>query len=113
MLHFLILLAMLLFRTMSTREYRDYKQFGELRLQNWTLEAKQFFKTRVAVDDFIQMASSLRPPYTRVLIFDLDSNCFTHEIDERALDGHMAVTIPAKDLPDLNKCITFIEEYAI
>lgn len=67
----------------------------------------------MAVDDFIQMASSLRPPYTRVLIFELASNCFNHEIDERLLDGHMAVTIKAEDLEDLNNCITFVDEYAI
>ncbi|HET6252675.1 MAG TPA: hypothetical protein VFE32_01310 [Puia sp.] len=98
---------------MSTAEYKDYKRSGALRIQDWTLEAKQFFKTRVAVEDFIQMASSLRPPYTRVLIFDLDSNCFKHEIDERPLDGHMAVTITAEHLEDLNNCITFEDEYAI
>ena len=58
------------------------------------------------------MASGLRPPYTRVLIFELESNCFKHEIDERPLDGHMAVTIMADDLPDLKKRITFVDAYA-
>lgn len=104
---------MLLFRAMSTAEYRDYRRSGALAIQDWTLEAKQFFKTQVAIEDFTRMAAGLRPRYVRVVVFELDINCFRHEIDERLLDGHMAITIPSEHLPDLNNCITFVEEYAI
>lgn len=41
-------------------------------------------------------------------------DCFpTDRLSKQTLDGHQAVTVTEEDLPDLNNCINFVDEYAI
>jgi hypothetical protein len=104
---------MILFRAVSTDEYKDFKIHGNFRTAKNTLEAKQFFKREKAVLEFVNVAvkRSYRPPYKYVLIIDVDNQCLEAvEFQSQNLDGHDAITIQEDDFPSFNNCITFIEE---
>jgi len=107
---------MKLYRAVSTAEYDDYWSSTTFQTTHNTLEAKQFFKSQIGVDDYSNRASLINydPPYTYVFIIDVDESCFNRiPADHLELDRHQAVTIHETDLQTFNACINFVEEYAL
>ena len=93
-------------------EYQDFSTDKAFRTTNRTLEAKQFFRTKKAVWDFVIIATkrSYFPPYEYVLTIDIDNPCFeTVGAEAQNLDGHDAITIQEDDLTPFNNCIIFVE----
>jgi hypothetical protein len=107
---------MLLFRAMSMAEFTDYRTSGLLQIAGQTLEAKQSFRSVVAVMGFVERADAqgFIPRYARTLTFFLDTECFpANALQEQILDGHLAVTIAEEHLPQLNNCINFVSSHVI
>ena len=105
---------MKLFRTVSKAERDDYNSNKKFRISRNTLEAKQFFKSEIAVEEFIR-DSKLRhysPPYKYLLSIDINEQCLNLiSYDEQELDRFPAITIHENDLPQFNNCINFVDEY--
>lgn len=104
---------MKLYRAISEDEYKDFITDEVFRTAKNTLEAKQFFKSEIAVEEFVKDAIKrrYRPPYRHILTIDVDNQCFEYiNSEEQNLDGHDAVTIQEDDLPSFNNCVTFIEQ---
>lgn len=107
---------MKLYRTVSKAERDDYHTDGLLRPGDNTLEAKQFFKSEIAVEEFIQNAKAQRfsPPYKYLFIIDINEECLEGiPYDEQELDRFAAITVFEAHLPLFNNCINFIDEYAL
>jgi hypothetical protein len=107
---------MKLFRTVSEAERSDYNGSGIFRTSTNTLEAKQFFKSEIAVQEFIRSSKSQRysPPYKYLFAIDIDEHCLNQiSYDEQELDRFNAITISEEDLPQFNNCINFVEENAV
>jgi hypothetical protein len=78
-----------------------------------TLEAKQFFKSRTAIREFVvsSMDQKYDPPYTRLLILTLNDSMLSEvSYDEMDLDGFEAISVPEDELPAFNKSVTFVKE---
>ena len=102
---------MKLYRVISQAEKDDYEFTGQLRTATNTLEAKQFFKTRKAVNEYLENAISqdFQPVYVTLLIVDIEKSDFdTLQADEMALDGFLAVTVHEEHLNSLNSFIKFV-----
>ena len=102
---------MKLYRAVSIHEYHDFRTDERFRTADHTLEAKQFFRSIKAVQDFIQIAveRAYRPPYKYILIIDVDNQCLEaiHAVFQN-LDNHDAITVLRDDLPAFNNCIIFV-----
>jgi hypothetical protein len=107
---------MILYRAISDAEKKDLGIDQKFRTQLNTLEAKQFFCSETAVLEYIQ-ASSIRqfiPPYTYTVSVFIDDHCFENlTYEQQVLDGHEAISIDSSHLYNFNKCVNFIEVYAI
>ena len=104
---------MILYRAVSTSEFKDFKNDEKFRTAENTLEAKQFFRTEKAVLEFVRIAikRSYRPPYKFILIIYVDNQCIqTINFEMQNLDGYDAITIQNEDLFSFNNCVTFIED---
>jgi len=80
------------------------------------LEAKQFFKSEIAVQEFIRSCKSQRyfPPYKHLFTIDIDEHCLNQiPHDEQELDRFTAITISEVDLPQFNNCINFVEQHVV
>jgi len=65
---------------------------------------------------FIQLASIRQfiPPYTYTVSVFIDDHCFENlTYEQQVLDGHEAISIESNHLYNFNKCVNFIEVYAI
>jgi hypothetical protein len=102
-----------LYRAVSQAEKDDYEKSGVFRLARNTLEAKQFFKSRITVKQFVE-SSVLRtynPPYLYLLTITVDADRLTMaNPDHMPLDGYEALTIAEDDLTAFNNCVIFVEE---
>jgi len=102
-----------LYRAVSRAEYRDYRNSNQFNTAINTLEAKQFFKSRTAVREFVRNAveQNYHPPYTHFLILTVDDKRLKKiRIDKMDLDGFEAVSVPEDQLPVFNNCVTFVNE---
>jgi hypothetical protein len=102
---------MKLYRAVSIHEYYDFKTDETFRTADYTLEAKQFFRSVKAVQEFIRIAviRSYRPPYKYILVIDVDNQCLDSiDVEFQNLDSHDALTIRKDDLPSFNNCISFV-----
>ncbi len=107
---------MKLFRAVSRAERNDYNDIKTFRTSKNTLEAKQFFISEIAVNEFIRSSKSQKysPPYKYLFSLDIDEHCLSLiPYDEQELDRFTAITIFEKDLPQFNKCISFVHENAV
>ena len=102
-----------LYRAMSDAEYLDYNNSNQFNTAINTLEAKQFFKSRIAVREFVKSAveQNYYPPYTHLLIITVDDQQLNAiHVDKMDLDGFEAISVPEDQLPVFNNCITFVNE---
>jgi hypothetical protein len=101
-----------LFRAVSQQEKEDYNAHGAFLTGRNTLEAKQFFKTRVAVTSFVSSAAEQRydPAYTHLMIVTVDDGSFDIISRTRKLDGYDAVYVDEGDLPAFNNCVIFVNQ---
>lgn len=105
-----------LFRAVSMMELKDWKDAAIFRTAFNTLEAKQFFKTKNAVEDFIFHArqQNFIPPYTHIFEIDILKQCLAKlKIHEMILDRFDAISVDEEHLPDFNKCVKFVQQHAI
>jgi len=77
------------------------------------MEAKQFFKSRRAVEQFVarSVLQNYDPPYAYLLIITVDDDCFNiiHHKNMN-LDGFDAINIDEDHLPDFNNCVRFVKQ---
>jgi hypothetical protein len=102
---------MKLYWVSSQAEKDDYQITGQLRTSQNTLEAKQFFKTRKAVNEYLDNAISqdFHPLYVTLLIVDIEKSDFDKlHADEMTLDGFLAVTVYEEHLNSFNNFIEFV-----
>ncbi|MFI5138685.1 MAG: hypothetical protein ACHQIM_12735 [Sphingobacteriales bacterium] len=101
-----------LFRAVSQQEKEDYDTHLAFRTGRNTLEAKQFFKTRMAVTSFIDssMEQNYDPACAHLMIVTVDDDHFDIIQRTTKLDGYDAVHIDEDDLPDFNKCVIFVKQ---
>ena len=107
---------MILYRAVSKAELSDYNQTQQLRTGHNTIEGKQFFKSREAVNEFISdsIKQKYNPPYHSIFEIHIDLACLSNiDYDEQELDTFKAITIREANLPSFNKCINFIDVYDI
>jgi hypothetical protein len=103
-----------LYRAVSKLEFTDWENCKKFRTAKNTLEAKQFFKSRDAVDDFIfhSKLQNFSPPYQLIFELDIIKECLAKiKIYEIELDRFDAITIEEDDLLRFNKCIKFVKYY--
>jgi hypothetical protein len=102
-----------LYRAISQQEKDDYDSQQIFRTGRNTLEAKQFFKSRVAVTQFVasSVLQAYDPPYKYLLIINIDEGCFnmTDHADMK-LDGYDAVNINEDHLLNFNNCVRFVQQ---
>lgn len=107
---------MKLFRTVSQAEKDDYDNLGGVfRTAENTLEAKQFFKSEIAVRKFLESARNQEffPPYEHLFVVDINEKCLRGiGYDEQELDTFEAITIQEDNLTQFNNCINFVDQYA-
>ena len=98
-----------LFRAISQNEKDDYDQQQQLfRTGINTLEAKQFFKSRTAVKQFVasSVIQQYDPPYLYLLILTIDEGLYNDSNPTNMkLDGYDAINIDEDDLPSFNNCV--------
>ena len=85
-----------LYRAVSQFEKQDFDNEGILRTRENTLEAKQFFKSIEAINEFVSnsILQQYDPPYEHLLIISVDEKGFNkihHTLME--LDGFDAISI--------------------
>jgi len=105
-----------LYRAVSKAEYHDYQKNKTFSTAQNTLEAKQFFKSRIAIRAFAASAveQDYDPPYTSLLVVTIDDNRLSLvSVDIMDLDGFEAISVPEDQLPAFNKCVTFVKEERI
>lgn len=102
-----------LYRTVSIAEKEDfYNRNEKFATGRNTLEAKQFFKSKDGVDEFIKdaYARQYNPPYKFILEVSILKNCLDSiPFEEQELDRHKAITVHEDYLSAFNKCITFVK----
>jgi len=102
-----------LYRIVSNAEKDDYNECQHFRTHKNTLEAKQFFKSVEAIDDFYSKASvrGYEPKYDCIFDIIVDEVKFNamHR-QEMILDGFDAVSIDELDLPEFNDCVIFVKQ---
>jgi hypothetical protein len=104
---------MKLYRAISQGEMDDYDQDRTFRTGLRTLEAKQFFKSRKAVESFV--ASSITqdydPPYAYLIIINIDEQLLeVANPDSMQLDGFEAISINEDGLFAFNNCVIFVQQ---
>jgi hypothetical protein len=101
-----------LFRAVSRQEKEDYDTHLIFRTGRNTLEAKQFFKTRIAVTSFVDsaMEQNYDPAYAYLLTVTVDDDQFDTTQRTQKLDGYEAVHIEEDDLPAFNNCVIFVKQ---
>jgi hypothetical protein len=102
-----------LYRAVSDAEYSDYLKSRLFNTAQNTLEAKQFFKSRFAISEFVASAieQNYCPPYTYLLILTIDDIQLSHvQVDTMDLDGFEALSFHEDQLPVFNNCVTFVKE---
>ena len=105
-----------LFRVISRFEKQDFDTVGVLRTGPNTLEAKQFFKSVEAINEFVANAilQQYDPPYEYLLTISIDDKLFNFIAHTNVeLDGYDAVNIHEDNLPAFNKCIIFVKQQAL
>ncbi len=105
-----------LYRAISRLEKQDFDSDGIFRTGQNTLEAKQFFKSRDAINEFVSnsILQQYDPPYEYLLIIDIDKECFNNvPHSNMILDGFDAVNIHEDHLLTFNKCVIFVEQETI
>lgn len=101
------------YRAVSDEEHCDYRNSNCFNTAQNTLEAKQFFRSRTAIREFVASAidQSYYPPYTWLFILTIDDKKMSHiHFDTMDLNGFEAVSIPEDQLPAFNNCITLVKE---
>lgn len=107
---------MKIYRAVSVAEQRNFYENDEsfLTARN-TLEAKQFFKSKLAVTTFVKesVKQHYAPPYKYLFVVDIDETCLGNivGIDNQLLDGFEALTVAEELLPAFNNCINFTEQH--
>jgi hypothetical protein len=104
---------MKLYRAVSQNEKSNYEQFHEFRTGRNTLEAKQFFKSRIAAINFVgrSVLQNYDPSYQYLLIIDMDDDCLNaHTHTNINLDGYDAISVEEDDLANFNICVRFVNE---
>ena len=107
---------MVLYRVVSQAEQEDYISDNQFRTGNNTLEAKQFFKSKVAVHEYVSNATmqGYRPPYSFLFTVYLHEYCLEQaSYTEMELDGYEAISIHEDYLIDFNRCVNFVEQELI
>ncbi len=101
-----------LFRAVSQREKEDYDAHGAFLTGLNTLEAKQFFRTRVAVASFVTSAAGLNydPAYAHLMVVSLNDDNFDITSRTMKLDGYDAVHVDEDDWPAFNNCVIFVNQ---
>ena len=101
-----------LFRAVSQQEKENFDIHRVFLTGRNTLEAKQFFKTRVAVTSFASSAMEQKydPAYAHLMIVTVDDDSFDITIRTRKLDGYDAVHVDEDDLPAFNNCVIFVNQ---
>lgn len=110
---YLILLMITLYRAISEREKEDYDRTQSFNTGMNTLEAKQFFKSRIAIKQFVESSvmQNYDPPYIYLLIIRIDETLLRNaNPTEMKLDGFDAVNINEDDLLSFNNCVTFVKQ---
>jgi len=105
-----------LYRAISQAEKDDYDASGQFRTGKNTLEAKQFFKSPVAVKQFVNSSvlQAYNPPYVYLLTITIDDDLIEQaNPTNMKLDGYEAMNIAEEDLITFNNCITFVDEEAL
>ncbi|MBS1501097.1 MAG: hypothetical protein JST32_03490 [Bacteroidetes bacterium] len=104
-----------LYRTVSQLEKEDFDFHQAFQIGRNTLEAKQFFKSRVAVNQFIANSIVQRydPAYAHILIVGVDDDCFDSTAHTQKLDGYDAVHVDEDHLSSFNNCIKFVRQEAL
>jgi len=104
-----------LYRAVSQQEKEDIDTKGVFRVGRNTLEAKQFFKTRIAVLQFVANSVVQRydPIYAFLIIVGIDDTSFDSAERTQKLDGYDAVHIEEEDLPAFNNCVKFVRQEAL
>ena len=102
-----------LYRAISQQEKDDYDSQQIFRTGKNTLEAKQFFKSRTAIKEFVDSSvmQDYDPPYLYLLIISVDEDCF-NMIDhtDMKLDGYDAININEDHLLNFNNCVRFVQQ---
>jgi len=100
------------YRVVSEQEKKDFNIDGLFRTATNTLEAKQFFRSIEAINEFVDNArlQKYHPPYKYLLTIKLDKEHF-NDISrvEMMLDGFDAVSIHEDYLSAFNNCVIFVE----
>jgi hypothetical protein len=105
-----------LYRAISQYEKDDYDSVQIFRTGKNTLEAKQFFKSRKAIKQFVlrSVIQTYEPPYTYLLVLSVDDGCFNKIVHKNMdLDGFEAINIDEEHLPDFNNCVKFVKQELI
>lgn len=104
-----------LYRAVSRFEKEDLDAHKAFQISRNTLEAKQFFKSRIAVKQFVESSIIQRydPSYAYIFIVGVDDDCFDLSGRSQRLDGYDAIHIEEDDLPSFNNCIKFVREEAL
>ncbi|HZX59155.1 MAG TPA: hypothetical protein VFE54_10525 [Mucilaginibacter sp.] len=103
----------ILYRAISEGEKENFDNGRQFRTAKNTLEAKQFFKSRTAVRQFVasSVTQDYDPPYVYLLVVGLDEASFAQtEHTQMKLDGYEAVNVEEDDLAVFNNCVKFVRE---
>lgn len=107
---------MKLYRAISEKEKDDFELHKQLRTSMNTLEAKQFFKSKLAVLSFVKK-SFLRefdPPYKYLLTIDIEEDDLQNpDFINLSLDGFDAISIDEDDLSLFNLYIKFVTQESL
>ena len=106
---------MKLYRIVSHDEREDFQKY-RFRTSRNTLEAKQFFKSEIAIREFYRdsLIQGYQPPYSFLISVDISEECLNMILfDTQELDTFEAVTVFEPDLPAFNDCINFTDIHAL
>ena len=100
-----------LYRAVSQNEFEDWEKIKAFRTAKNTLEAKQFFKSLLAVKDFVSNSQiqKFSPAYSMILEIEILNDCLNSiQVFTTELDRFEAITVSENDLPGFNKCVQII-----
>ncbi len=102
-----------LYRAISQSEKDDFYIDQIFRTGKNTLEAKQFFKSRTAVSQFVERSviQNYLPPYLYLLMINIDEECLNESNPTfMILDGFSAVNIEDVNLLSFSKSVIFVQQ---
>jgi hypothetical protein len=105
-----------LYRAVSQQEKDDYNTHKIFQTGKNTLEAKQFFKSRIAIKQFVDSSilQDYDPPYSWLLIISIDEHWFNvANHTEMRLDGYDAISIDEDHLSDFTNYVTFVKQESL